>query len=44
MAVILYFWVIMMSLCQIDVRFGILVEDLPEKISSYVIFGALVQL
>ena len=40
MATILDFWVIMMSLRQTDVRTGILVEDLPEKVSSYVIICA----
>ena len=44
MAAILDFWVIMMSLRQTNVRIGILLEDLPEKVSLYVIFGALVQL
>ena len=44
MAAILDFWVIMMSLRQTDVRIGILVEDLPEKVSSYVIFVAITTL
>ena len=33
----------MMSQHQTDVRIGILIGDLPENVSSYVIFGALVQ-
>ena len=38
MAAILDFWVIMMSLRQIDVRIGIPVVDVPEKVSSYMLF------
>jgi len=43
MAAILDLWVKMMSYRQTDVRIGILVDDLPEKVSSYMIVGALVQ-
>jgi len=42
MATILDFWVIMMSLRQTDVRIGILVVDIPEKVSSYMFLGVLV--
>ena len=37
MAAILDFWVIMMSLRQTYVRIGILVVDVPEKVSSYML-------
>ena len=40
---ILGFWVEMMSYHQTDVRLRILVDDLPGKMSSYVIYGALFQ-
>jgi hypothetical protein len=43
MAVILNFWVEMMSNIQTDVIIGILVVDLSEKVYSYMILGALVQ-
>ena len=42
MAAILDVWVIMMSLRQTDVRIGILVVDVPEKVSSYMLLGVLV--
>ena len=42
MVAILDFWVIMMSLRQTDDRIGILVVDVPEKVSSYMLLGVLV--
>ena len=42
MAAISDLWVIMMSLRQTDVRIGIIVVDLPEKVSSYMLLDALV--
>ena len=43
MAAILDLWVKIMSLRQTDVRIGILEVDLLEKVSSYMIPGALLQ-
>ena len=44
MAAILDVWVKIMSLRQTEVKIGMLVvDDLPEKVSSYVIFCTLVQ-
>lgn len=37
------FWVKMMSQRENNIRFGILVVELPEKVSLHVILGALVQ-
>jgi len=39
MATMLDFWVIMMSLCKTDVKIGILVVDVPEKMSLYMFLG-----
>ena len=42
-AAMLDFWVNMMLKCQTDVNIGILVVDLPPKVSSYMKLGAMVQ-
>ena len=42
-AAMLDFWVNMMLKCQTDVNIGILVVDLPPKISLCILLGALVQ-
>ena len=44
MAVILDFGVKMMSKCQNDVRITILMVNLPQKVYSYIILGALVKM
>ena len=43
-AAILDLWVNIMLYRQTDVRIGILVDDIPEKVSLYVMFGALVHM
>ena len=42
-AAMLDFWVNMMLKCQTDVNIGILVVDLPKKVSLYMISVAMVQ-